>query len=115
MKKLMIAALAAGVMLAGGCGAKKNEGCKPGSLDPKCDRCTTEYCKYIGSRLADPRVVAGEEVKYEDGTVIRPVAKDKIKKWETFEEMNPQLKDKPAATPAAAPAAAPVAAPAAGK
>ncbi len=108
MKKLMIAALAAGVVLAGGCGAKKGEGCKPGSLDPKCDRCTTEYCKYIGSRLADPRVVAGEEVKFEDGTVIRPLAKDKIKPWETFEQMNPQLKDKPAAAQPAA--AAPTAA-----
>lgn len=100
MKKLMIAALAAGVLLVGGCGCKK-EGCKPGSLDPKCDRCTTEYCKYIGSRMSDPRVAAGETVTFEDGTVIRSMDKKKITKWETFQEMNAPKKAA-VATPAAA-------------
>ncbi len=81
MKKFIVAALAAGVLLATGC--CKKEGCTAGSTEKKCDRCYTEYCKYIGTRIADPRVRAGEEVTFEDGTIIRSVPKSKITKWET--------------------------------
>ena len=114
MQKLILSVVAVLALVATGCGCKKSEGCKPGDTSRKCDRCYTEYCKYIGTRLADPRVRAGEEVKYEDGTIIRSVPKDKITKWETFQEMNaPKTAAAPAAaTPTAAPAPA-AAAPAA--
>ena len=98
MKKLLIASTVVCAIIAGVCSKCKKPGCQPGDTSRNCDRCYTEFDKYIGARLWDPRVQAGEEVTFEDGTIIRSVPKEKITPWE-----NPNAK--PAAEAAAAPAA----------
>lgn len=100
MKKLLIAATVVCAIIAGGCSKCKKPGCQPGDTSRNCDRCYTEFDKYIGARLWDPRVQAGEEVTFEDGTIIRSVPKEKITPWE-----NPNAKPaEAAAAPAAKPA-----------
>jgi len=56
--------------------------CKDGRCqsDGYCGPCRTDYCKKIGVKLADPRVRAGKEVKFEDGIIIRNYPKNKITK-----------------------------------
>lgn len=96
MKKLIVAVIVAGIMIAGGC--CKKGGCSANPSDPSCDRCNTEYCKYIGTKLQDERVLKGETVTFKEGDeeiIIRPVPKEKITKWKTFDEMNPGMVSKP--------------------
>lgn len=56
--------------------------CKDGRCqsDGYCGPCRADYCKKIGVKLADPRVRAGKEVKFEDGIIIRNFPKNKITK-----------------------------------
>lgn len=84
MKKVLLAvALGFGVLVASGCSSCTSDTCGATPEAPECDRCTTEYCEYIGTRIYDERVLKseGKDVKFEDGTIIRTLPKSKITKW----------------------------------
>lgn len=82
MKKLFIAALFGFAVIAAGCSCK-SEACTTDAdaNNPACDRCVTEYCELIGTKVNDPDVRAGKEKKFDDGVVIRTYPKSKITKW----------------------------------
>ena len=84
MKKLLIAALFASAVIVSGCSACKGPKCSntEDANDPACDRCVTEYCELIGTRVTDPALRGDNKMKkYPDGTVIRSYPKSKITKW----------------------------------
>lgn len=85
MKRFLLAAvLGLGVVVASGCSSTCSAPtCQDEPNSPKCDRCTTEYCEYIGTRIYSDEVMnsGGKDVVFSDGTVIRTMPKDKITKW----------------------------------
>ncbi len=85
MKKfLMAAVLGLGVVVAGGCSSTCSApSCENNPNSAKCDRCTTEYCEYIGTRIYSKEVMnsGGKPVRFADGTIIKTLDKSKITKW----------------------------------
>ena len=86
MKRFLIAAvLGLGVVVAGGCSSTCSAPatCEDNPNSPKCDRCSTEYCKYIGTRIYSKEVMnsGGKPVRFADGTIIKTLDKSKITKW----------------------------------
>ncbi len=89
MKRFLLATvLGLGVLVAGGCSSTCSapSTCQDKPNAPECDRCSTEYCEYIGTRIYSDEVMnsGGKPVRFADGTIIQTLDKSKISKWEEF-------------------------------
>ncbi len=86
MKKFLLAAvLGLGVVALSGCSSSCSAPatCEGEPNAPACNRCYTEYCEYIGTRIYSEEVMksGGKPVRFADGTVIKTLDKSKITKW----------------------------------